>query len=384
MIKLLIVGNPNSLFIVNLAKWLKIANSNIEISIFNTTHDLTINNTAYFDHIINAYPKSIFNRIPLVRSYLYRLWLKNNFKKLDSKYDIVHIHYVTVNHLLLIHQLKQKAKKSIITIYGSDFYRAGKGNLNKLRRLFESVDVIQFTNTQTRDDFSAFYKSIPSAKYKIIRFGLEPLEYLKKLKSTKVESQLALKFNLNKIIVAVGYNANPGQQHVQIIKEILKFDKKTKDQICLVFPMTYGNKNKVEYSNEIKELLEESGFDYVIINKHMTDKEVAHLRNATDILIQLQISDQFSGSMQEHIYAENVVITGSWLPYKLFEKSGIYLRKIDVVNKIGQDLKYCLENFEAEQKKSRGNKDVIYELSSWPVNSKKWNNLYVDLIRDES
>ncbi len=148
--------------------------------------------------------------------------------------------------------------------------------------------------------------------------------------------------------------------------------------------MTYGNNNILKYSESIIEVFQGSGIEHKILSTYLTDNEVAHLRNASDIMIQLQPTDQLSGAMQEHMFAENVVITGSWLPYQVLEDEGVYFRKVDTIPQINNDLLYCLKHLEEEQQKAKGNKEIIYSLSSWPVNIEKWNNLYVKLSGYES
>ena len=77
--------------------------------------------------------------------------------------------------------------------------------------------------------------------------------------------------------------------------------------------MTYGL--TAEYLNQIIDHLKKTGLSYIILSDFLTKKEVAKLRLITDIAINISISDAYSASVQEQIYAENIVITGNWLPY---------------------------------------------------------------------
>ena len=52
-----------------------------------------------------------------------------------------------------------------------------------------------------------------------------------------------------------------------------------------------------------------------------------------------------SGSMLEHLSARNIVITGSWLPYDCLDQWGIFLRRIDRLELISNELYDVLNNF---------------------------------------
>jgi len=138
--------------------------------------------------------------------------------------------------------------------------------------------------------------------------------------------------------------------------------------------MTYGT--EPEYRNKLKEALTRFPYPHAAIEYFLSDEDNAHLRKATDILIQVQKSDSFSASTQEHMFAGNLLITGDWLPYGDLEESGIYFRKIGLPRKSGDELLYCIEHLSQEKEKCNQNADAIYKLSSWSANIPHWLELY--------
>jgi hypothetical protein len=100
------------------------------------------------------------------------------------------------------------------------------------------------------------------------------------------------------------------------------------------------------------------------------------LRKAPDIMIQLQKNDSFSASTQEHLYGENVLITGNWLPYGDLLEAGVYFRTADSCEASGDELLYCISNLETEKQKCTSNPDAVYKLSSWESNFPSWLRLY--------
>ena len=150
---------------------------------------------------------------------------------------------------------------------------------------------------------------------------------------------------------------------------------KTKFNLCsqLLIP-----KNK-KYKNELIKKLKMLNIDFVIFDKFLNNEEIAHLRFACDIMIQLQPTDVLSGSMQEHMFAKNIVITGAWLPYGELIKKNLFSIKIQNVGDIGGKLIYNLNNYEKEKENCKKNTQIMDNYGSWETNIKSWIRLYQNL-----
>jgi hypothetical protein len=80
--------------------------------------------------------------------------------------------------------------------------------------------------------------------------------------------------------------------------------------------------------------------------------------------------------MQEYIFARNIVITGSWLPYDTLKKNGVDFVEIDSIDKLSIILERILDNFSFYYKQTEPNPAEIQKLSSWKENTPKWIELY--------
>jgi hypothetical protein len=179
---------------------------------------------------------------------------------------------------------------------------------------------------------------------------------------------------LNSIIIAVGTNGYEFQNHEIIIESINNIKKNISKNIFLLLQMTYGGNDK--YKEKIKDMLMKIGIEYRVYDKFLSEIDNALIKMSVDIAIQIQENDQFSGTMQEYLYAGALVITGSWLPYEKLEKNGVFFLKINnkyelektVLNAINNGYIYC--------EYCKKNKKEIWNLSSWENNISSWVRLY--------
>ncbi|RAM60363.1 hypothetical protein DS67_06200 [Mesotoga sp. SC_4PWA21] len=143
--------------------------------------------------------------------------------------------------------------------------------------------------------------------------------------------------------------------------------------------MTYGGRS--EYKNRIAKLLNESGLNHLLFSNFMRDEEVALLRVASEIMIQVQKTDSLSSSMRESLFAGNIVITGDWLPYDTLDEKGVFMLKVSSVDEVGEKLVYALNNLDSLKEKCKKNPEIIWELSTWEKNIQSWIDMYEELLQ---
>ena len=107
------------------------------------------------------------------------------------------------------------------------------------------------------------------------------------------------------------------------------------------------------------EALNKSGCSYVILEKFFVDEELSISRLASDVFIHAPISDALSGTMLELLYASNIVITGSWLPYKTFKAAHLSYFEITDFIELSEKLDSVIENFETEKELTLKNKSLV-------------------------
>ncbi len=376
--RILLVGNGNHQFITNYVYWLKKSTkSNFIVDILSYTK-VKDENKKYYNTIFRKNDRNliyqIISKIKGVRRY-YRFFLYNKIIKTLPLYDVVHFHFISIDSYFIIKQFKKNTtSKIILSIWGSDMYRVNSTSEKGLIEACQKADALTFTNQKSIDYFKMKYYWNKN-NLKLCRFGLTPLENLKKLTTTRLECKKQLNWNPKKRAVTIGYNLNTAQQHLEILTQ---FDndstKELMDEIQLILPITYGGTPK--YKNQLLEKLKKLPFESIIYDTFLTDEKVAQIRKASDIMIQLQLTDQFSGSMQEHLYSRNVVITGSWLPYETMKENGAWFIEIDKLEELSKVIPEIIKDFEKYELKTKNNPQVISELSSWDKNIYSWIDLY--------
>ncbi len=370
--KILVIGNGQSVLIKELYKNInKYTGDNFTIDLF------SLNNTEKNCNIfgkIHTFPSFIFKvDNPTLAFILKVFYLKIFTFFISGKYDILHMHYIQniFNHL----NIKKIAKKSIITVWGSDFLRRNESKRQKLKSLVEKVDIITCGNTTVLKNIGEYY-NLNTEKLIHTPFGFEALDYIEKHKDSNKNSLKKL-FNIpeDSICISIGYNADSGQQHQKLI-ELIKANSNLqilKDKLFFVLPMTYGERQP-GYINHIENILKYFPFRYKVLKDFMNAETIARFRLACDILIQVQITDLLAGSMQEHLCAGNIVITGSWLPYQELKSRGVIFEEVNNVEETGEMLESVINN--SKNISTDGNFSRILNFGSWKHTAPKWANLY--------
>ncbi len=206
-------------------------------------------------------------------------------------------------------------------------------------------------------------------------FGVVHFEKIRSLKMelklTEVKKKLGL--NTEKIQVTIGYNASPGQQHLEIIKEIANVSEKLKSRIELVFLMTYGG--NYTYIKQVENELKKSNFNYQIVAEQLTEEQICMFRIASDITLNFQTTDGFSASIQEHFFAGSVMLLANWLPYEWLREKGLYFHSSSF-SELKQKLENIISNFEEEKIFCSTNFQKIEPISDWKSLARNWSEIY--------
>lgn len=377
MKKILILGLANTAHLQGLIRQLKKVNENCQIDCISTQEilerDKLIADNLYELNFYYWYLKKIGRGSNLIFA-LNMYWLYF-FSLKQKKYDSIQVHYLSLMHRFITPFLRTIASRRVAILWGSDIFRLPQKAYSKMTKLLMEFDVI---NCGTVALYQKAYK-ITNGKIekKIIKhchFGLELLDIINEMQDTSYNELYTFLGIDNPInvdyIITIGYNGSVGQQHLKIIEQLESFHKKN---ILFLFPMTYGASK--EYIEEINRQLKNYNLNYQLLTDYMETKSVAALRILTDIFIQLQTTDALSGAMQEHMYAKNIVLTGSWLPYDSLDDIGVHFKKINQIEQVGDELNNILLNFDKEKELSNKNNDIIYHFSGWKNTISEWNAL---------
>lgn len=314
-----------------------------------------------------------YKSIPKI-SMLFRMWYVKKIIQ-ENNFDILNIHISRWFYLVILPWIVKQ--KLVITFYGSDFYRTSELIKNIQTILYKKADAITFTNPLTKKSFVDYYKNFENKSY-LCRFGLRTLDFIDKNRSkSKVDIKKSLGYSTEKLIVTCGYNSTKEQQHEVILRSLNQLPLNVLDKIQFIFPLTYGDSVHKEL---IKNLLKGTNLDYKIHENFLYDDDNANIKLASDVMINILKTDSFSGSMQEFLYAGNIVITGYWLPYEVFDKAGVQYIKINSTDELSKVLEEVaisdLNNFDTTI-----NRTAISDLSHWSNSIEGWLNVFSTSIQ---
>ena len=371
--KILLVGDSNSIFVYDFAHQYISRGTKVDIiSTTKNTKSISVNN---LEECI--YPsKSFWGGLGRKVNYTFSFFTKLN--KLDTHYDTIIIHYANYHLAWPSNLLKLRTSKLITVIWGSDFYQASKKNKKKQETIYHNSSTIVFTNPKTMEAFDKEFV-LPKTKRSLARFGLPAFDFIDKhIKENLTRKEMLSEFSLpDKTIIMIGYSASNSHRQCEIIKILSDLPADARNRVHLVFPLGYGSQN---LSSEIENTLTQH-YDgsHTILKKFYDPNTVAKLRLVTNILINLQASDQFSGSMQETLYAGGITIAGAWLPYKDLIARGAQILSVESIMDINSIITAQVSpknHLQADSEKELQDfKSYLKELSSWKSNIDKWNSI---------
>lgn len=298
------------------------------------------------------------------------------FFKHTKVYDIINIHYLHSYYYIFADLIRNKCKKLIISIWGSDLYAASRIDREKQKKLIYISDIITFANEKTVEEFLQIFGEELRKKCKVCRFGLTILDEIDMIKENFSIEEIKFELNIpkEKTVVMCCHSASRNDNHLEVIKamEYLNYDK---NNLFLIFPMAYG-RDDMSYVEQVENKLSKLHIQYLILKEIVSNEKMAKIRLVTDIFINILNTDQLNGALQESMYTGSVPIVGSWLPYHNLQKQGCKLLEVDKFKELGTMLVYVLENIVYLKYQCQMNKSIIYRISGWKNNIESWKDLY--------
>ena len=284
----------------------------------------------------------------------------NDFKEFDT----FHFHFMQYSYLRELF-LVPKNKKIVCSFWGSDLLRTNDIlNFYFVKKALNRATIITCQSSELKEIIVSKFGRNLHDKISVIIFPIHQDTYKKiNLNSNNVEGINSFKQKYNysedKINVLIGHNGSRSNNHLEIIKALQNL--KNKNKIHLVINLNYAitEKEKSTYKIELNNVLTKLGCSFIILENFFVEDELAISRLASDVFIHTPISDALSATMLELLYASNIVITGSWLPYKTFRKANLVYTEINQFEELATQLDLILDHFDSEKVKLINNKEAI-------------------------
>lgn len=228
------------------------------------------------------------------------------------------IHFLSIDCFWLVPLLSKRFERVVGLAYGSDVLRRQKRYDFLLQFGLKKLNIIAATNENVLNALLEDFPILNGKSQQIIRFGLPVFDELQRLDNiSREEAKQRLGFDPKKNVICLGYSASPGQRQIELIDFFSARLDQHRDCI-FVLPVQYGPQDTIAdvvgRCAEINEQLADHPF--VALTEFFPPEKSALLRRATDVLVNHSMTDAFSGTVQEVIYAGSLVLAGAHLPYR--------------------------------------------------------------------
>jgi glycosyltransferase involved in cell wall biosynthesis len=293
-------------------------------------------------------------------------------------YDLYHWHSFVPARLPAL-RFFPRTCKVIISLWGSDLLRtAGVGAYRIQLQACRRATRIIVNSLEMREVFLAKFGREFFDKVRLARIGGDLFDRIDAVRGDRDSFLRRHQLPLDKVLVCVGNNASPSNRHLDVLRAIARLEARHRDRLVVVLPMTYAAKEA--YTNELQRAIKDMAVDVRMLERPLTDDDIARFRISTDIMIAVPTSDMLSASMCEAVYAGGVLLTGAWLLYGWLRRRGIHYHEVADLAGITDKLAAILDNFEEEKRKSAATADRVRDLKAWDRVVADWVEIYDELL----
>jgi len=289
------------------------------------------------------------------------------------------IHFLSLDCFWLVPVLANHFDRVVGLAYGSDVLRRAKSRDFLLRVGLKRLDVVAATNNNVLDALVADFPFLTSRLRRVIRFGLPVFDELQKIEATSTaQARSILGFDTSRKLISLGYSASPGQRQIELI-DYFAARYEQFDDCDFVVPVQYGSGSvTASIVEKCAAMNAKAGrTQFCALTKFHDPNQSALMRRATDVLINHSVSDAFSGTVQEVVYAGNLVLAGDHLPYDNMPGSGSAIRFFRGLEDAASNL--TTDSFESWRRQAAAsageNRRRLHETSSWDAVFPDWQNI---------
>jgi hypothetical protein len=300
-----------------------------------------------------------------------------NLARLWRGYDLYHWHCFDPQRLGAVRLLPLESKL-LVSLWGSDLYRtSGMPSYRRQLDACRRATALTVGSLEMRETFLAKFGWEWESKVRVVNYGAE-LATVRAARPLRDRFLRDYGIPSDRVVVCLGNSGSRANQHLKALAALAGLSPQALARLLIVIPMTYGV--SPPYLAEVRRAADAHPATVRILDRFLPDDENAALRWSTDIMVHLPVSDQFSASMCESIYAGSVLVTGAWLPYSRLRLSGIPYHELGDVSELRGRIEAILNQLPSERRRAAEAAPKIWNLMAWEEVTPRWLELYNDLL----
>lgn len=263
-----------------------------------------------------------------------------------GKVDVCHIHYLHMQSILLYKLFKRNFKRLVLTYWGTDVLIPSEKEIQKQKQILPYADKITVTVKNSKNVFCERFGHGYDDKLEVVHFPSGAVPKIKEISEKKTRQQCREEIGVpdGKLLLVCGYNADPAQRQDICLNEISLLPEELKDRLHVVIPVQY-NRFDNDYIERVKQAAAECGTSYEVLEEYVPFERNAVMCLATDIYLNLRISDAFSNAMKEQVTAGSLMIQGDWLNYIEVDEMNAPVVKISDLSELHTALEKVMKNY---------------------------------------
>lgn len=322
----------------------------------------------------------IVQLLPYKYSYANIMGVRKLIHKINP--DIVHGHYISSSGLYTI--LAGNYPK-VLSAWGSDIFVGCK--ISRIIKFIVNLalryaDIITTTSKTMKIELMHMFNIDPN-KIHAFSWGIDlrlfHRDYAEEVKRLKEK----IKISEDSPVILSSRHMKPVYRihHlIDAIPDVIKYYP----ECVFILLKGWGDSN---YEEKTKLKAKELGISDNIrfVSKQLTPEKMAVYLNASDIMISIPSSDQFSACILEGMACGVIPIVGNLEVYneRLVDKENAFFVNPENPKEIAEKIIYCIEHPEVKEKFYIINKKIIEEKDDWNKNVKKQEELYENLLKGE-
>lgn len=321
----------------------------------------------------------LLSYVPGLRGILKRARTAASLRRLGP-FDVIHVQMVLIWRVKLAFRLQSRETRVILSYWGSDLLRRTGSQINAMRRYLRRSNQVTVNSREMEEAFRDGYDDLDIFPI-LVPFGVNGIEAIDSLSQNELRSDWCESLGLptDRIILTVGYNGRPGQQHLEVFDAIGSNPKEVRERYHVVLPMTYGLANE-EYCEHVTEAAASLGCGFTVLRAFLNEEQQARLCLATDLFVNAQKTDALSAALQEFLYAGTDVFSGSWLNYPELDEADVRMTEFDVPAELSGLLARYAVHFRGHRSPDSVRPSSI-RARSWTTLAPKWGELYGTLVQ---